>query len=495
MVEQRPGRTRNDPRIETDPARDGGGRRGRRRFLRCCGALGLTTLGGCTARLRVDDGTVDARTGGTPDAAPTDVAPAPALYIYSEEYDEVYTSDVLDAYDGDVVPGRPDSDHVDTDAFATTLTDDAFTVEFTGVVTRPVTVAVNLTSSGLPYDDRGPSFPAENPVDLAAPLDATGTAAAPGTGRPRDRLETHGVSFDLGAVDLPRNVGIHADVCLQDPLTDSLRMLAHHGALPLAYTIDGEERLRWLEEPGVVEGGEPRLDEADAHYHASFEEAGHRVSYGVGGWNGRRWAVGVALDVEEMEHYADHGDTGWFPHALEAANTAHTDPVMRRFARRFSDALDAAGVADPLDRLDALADYVQTIPYRIPEDGDRKPAYTLYSQTGDCSEKTFLFGGVLRCEPWTTRLGYVYCYRDGVNHTVPAIHLDELRDSDRPPDSLYTIRPGDLPRTPDGHRHDDEEFVFVEVTADRDRQIGEFDPDTYDLEYFYGTNFWSAHEW
>lgn len=471
-----------EPRTPIDARRNERGGRERRQVLRSCGALGLAALAGCTSQLDAGGGaTGDTRT-------------VPALYVYSRDHDDVFTSDAI----GDYASADMDAlafEHVDTDAFRTTLTDDEFTLAFTGAVTRPVTVAVNLAGPGLPYDERDPPFLDRNPVALTTSLEATVTEEAVRSRPPADLLERHTVAFDLGGVDLPRNTSIHADVCLQDPLTDRLRIMAHHGALPLAYTIDGGERLRWFDESAVVKHGEPTHVEPASGYHASFEESGHRIAYGIHEQNGHRWAAGAALDVEAMEAYADHGDTGWFPHALAAANTAHENPVMRQLARRLWDAIEDVGVTDPLGRLDALVDYVQTLPYRIPEDGDRKPTYTLYSGSGDCSERTFLFGGVLRCEPWTTRVGYIYCQRDGVNHTVPAIHLDEVRDTALPTDSLYTVRPSDLPRTIDDHRHADDEFVFTEVTGSRDQRIGEFDPETYELEYFYGTNFWSAHEW
>lgn len=456
--------------------------RQRRQVLRRCGALGLAALAGCTSQL--DAGEVATGDGGAP----------PALYVYSRDHDEVFTSDAIGAY-GDADMAAPAFEHVDTDAFRTTLTDDEFTLAFTGAVTRPVTVAVNLAGPGLPYEGRDPAFLAANPLARTATLEATvGDAAARST-PPSDRLERHTVAFELGDVELPRNTTVHADVCLRDPLTDRLRILAHHGALPLTYTVDGAERVRWFDESAVVKRGEPVHVEPASGYHASFEEAGHRIAYGVDEYDGQRWAVGLALEVEAMEQYADHGDRGWFPHALAEANTAHEDPAMRRLARRLWDATGAVGATDPLDRLEALVNYVQTLPYRVPEDGDRKPTYTLYSGAGDCSERTFLLGGVLRCEPWHTRVGYIYCQRDGVNHTVPAVHRAEIRDTARPTDALHTVRPSDLPRTIDGHRHADEEFVFTEVTGSRDTRIGEFDPETYELEYFYGTNFWSAHEW
>lgn len=483
MAPSAPWRVRRDPRSAArSAARDGDGER-RRGFIRSCGVLGLGALAGCTSRLGAD-------------TVPTsDVRTVPALYFYSRDHDEVYTTDALGEYAGAEMRGRVAFDHPDTDAFTTTLSDDEFTLAFTGAVTRPVTVAVNLTAAGLPYRGRDPGFLEDNPVALTATLDASVTGEA-ARSRPRgELLDRHTVTFDLDEVDLPRNTSIHADVCLLEPRTDRLRILAHHGALPLSYAIDGRERLRWFDESAVVKRGEPTHLEPAADYHASFEETGHRIGYGVVERYGRRWAAGVALDVDEMERYAERGDSGWFPHALEAANTAHTDPVMRRFARRTWDALENTGIDDPLDRLDALADYVQTLPYRIPDDGDRKPTYTLYSGSGDCSEKTFLFGGTLRCEPWSTRVGYIYCQRDGVNHTVPAVHVDEIAGAAQSTDSLYTVRPSDLPRTVEDHRHYDDEFVFTEVTGSRDRRIGEFDDETYELEYFYGTNFWSATDW
>lgn len=462
----------------------GGGRRARarRQVLRRCGAVALAALAGCTAR--PDAGGAVSGDGGAP----------PALYVYSRDLGEVFTSDAIGAY-ADADLAAPAFEHVDSGAFRTTLTDDELTVAFTGAVTRPVTVAVNLAGPGLPYEGRDPAFPTANPLARTATLAATvGDEAARST-PPPDRLQRHTVVFDLEDVDIPRNATVHADVCLRDPLTDRLQLLAHHGTLPLAYTVDGAERVRWFDESAVVKRGEPVHVEPASGYHASFEDAGHRIAYGIDEHDGHRWAAGLALEVAAMERYAEQGDRGWFPHALAEANTAHEDPAMRRLARRLWDAITTVGATDPLDRLEALVNYVQTLPYRVPQDGDRKPTYTLFSGSGDCSERTFLLGGILRCEPWHTRVGYIYCQRDGVNHTVPAIHLPELRDTARSTDDLHTVRPNDLPRTVDDHRHADEEFVFTEVTGSRDTRIGAFDPETYDLEYFYGTNFWSAHEW
>lgn len=464
------------PQTPVDTRRDGSRGRERRRVLRSCGALGFAALAGCTSQLDAGDG-----------------GSVPALYVYSPDLDDVYSSDAIGDYAGADM-AEPSFEHVDTDAFRTTLTDDEFTLAFTGAVTRPVTVAVNLAGPGLPYDGRDPGFLAENPVARSVTLEATVTDEALRSRRPADLLERHTLAVDLGDVDLPRNASIHADVCLRDPQADRLQILAHHGALPMAYTIDGRERLRWFDESAVVKHDEPTHVEPVAGYHSSFEESGHRIAYGIHERNGHRWAAGAALDVERMERYADHGETGWIPHALGAAIDADSNPVMQRLAGRLWNAIENVGVTDPLRRLDALADYVQTLAYRIPEDGDRKPTYTLYSGSGDCSERTFLFGGILRCEPWSTRVGFIYCQRDGVNHTVPAIHVEEIRDTELPTDSLYTVRPSDLPIAVDDERLPDDEFVFTEVTGSHDRRIGEFDPETYELEYFYGTNYWSAYE-
>lgn len=145
------------------------------------------------------------------------------------------------------------------------------------------------------------------------------------------------------------------------------QFLGNDGGLPLEYTIDGENRIRWFDESTVIKHNRTVSEEPEYYFHSSFEDDGHKISYGVDNWYGRRWAVGGALDIEEMEYYRRHVDYDWSD-SVEAANTAYRNPVMQRFTKRMWHTMNKGGVSDPVQKLDALADYIPRA-----ENAARKP--------------------------------------------------------------------------------------------------------------------------
>lgn len=119
-----------DSGSETSDKSDG---QTRRHFLGAGAALGATVLTGCSQ---------DTNNTPTPNLPKYDTS-RPALYFYSDARSQMFNTDRLITYD-DLNPGTVLYDHPDSEAFPTEFTSDELTLTFEGVVTRPVTLAINI---------------------------------------------------------------------------------------------------------------------------------------------------------------------------------------------------------------------------------------------------------------------------------------------------------------------------------------------------------------
>lgn len=408
----------------------------------------------------------------------------------------------------------------------------AIWVGFQGYFTRPVLVGVNLLSPTFDRNEYELDPSQEYPIienryvdpdehhryqgDLDgqqtffARVDATGERRKP---EAQDFVD-YRLRFDMnGAYEFPEDVSTHFHVVLQDAHWQESEhfersdfpyyLLAHRTHLKLSYRVpDGGSATRWIwnlqDHPKTPLELYRKSNATFETFHVSGDGSPDRngdyaVTYEVIPTPDGFWAAGITNDRQAMERYRENGGDGTY-HQLQAANRAHTRPKWRFLARQLWDAQTRLGITDVLDRVNGVAQYAQVIQYaygNIREYGRttgwRKPAFHLYDRIANCSSKTAIFAAILRCQPFGVRVGYLACdLVDLGPHMVGGVFLDHLRDTDHDLSGLDTITvPDDVdaaPGVPAG------EYAFVELT-DPSRDVGEYDPERYELRGFYDTNY------
>jgi hypothetical protein len=109
----------------------------------------------------------------------------------------------------------------------------------------------------------------------------------------------------------------------------------------------------------------------------------------------------------------------------EARYATHLD-FLKELAHSTHEAVTNLGMTTQYEKLSALCDFIQMIPYEI--DHREPPSVVLYKTHGDCETKSHVLGGILQNDPWNVKHAYVHCTLKnvGARHEVVGIAEDEL---------------------------------------------------------------------
>lgn len=489
----------SEGKIESDNSRS------RRTFVGAGCTLALGAISGCTDYisdvLPEQEGQRDNNENGN-GIAPD--LPTPAFF-WSDWAEATFSTDLLYAYDGGDFDLRLQSNrqynrfHPDTQAFDVSLDGTSLDVSFNAVITREVNLVAHLVSPAWDDNHTDEDFVTASPRVYEHALEPTTSDDT--DGEDIDALhKPHNFSFDVSDLDFPRDVNVHAHIVLEDPekTEDRFTLLKHHVALHLNYRTPAGSQSRWMNNGRLrplnarefVEGA-PQIVGFAASHIRTFTENGHAITYAAILEDGEFWAATYSQNEAEIQEYFET-----YEHdrneLLRVANDANTDPAMRAFAQQAWDAQTTIGITDIYDRVNAIGDLAQALPYRSNAwEGDfgyRNHKYCLYANRGLCSEKTALFAAILRAEPFDIRVAYIACELvDYGAHMVVGVDKSHLQGSDHDISNLKSLNPSDYPDSKNGVPNGD--YAFLDPTEDASLDVGDYLASNYEIEHFIGTNY------
>lgn len=171
---------------------------------------------------------------------------------------------------------------------------------------------------------------------------------------------------------------------------------------------------------------------------------------------------------------------------------AQSNSTISGLAYQVGACLENNGVTSQFEKLSALANLVQGIPYKSAASRNNNeyitPLKVLYENHGNCTELTYLYAALAKCDPFNTRTGVIMCEIRGIGlHLV--VGIDERDLGDPPSDvDIHYIEPGEGSRS---HEIDqsclpDTRYAFLELTARK--RIGQFSQSTYSIHGIAGTS-------
>lgn len=212
--------------------------------------------------------------------------------------------------------------------------------------------------------------------------------------------------------------------------------------------------------------------------------------------HGVRWGGAVNIPHDRWNDYKDAYDIYWqmvvrnasYDSRSEYANPSgrvyNVDhhPHVEELAQSIWDAHTKAGITNQHDRLMATVRFVQHIPYqnRYPANPYYAPIQTLWRAQGLCTDKTYLYNAILRCDPYNIRTAHIRTTIQGYGtHRVTGI---DVRDLDHVNNSWKTVSPS---QSDINEGAPDTEYVFLDNT--HLFNLGEY----YD-SVFSDTHFWDT---
>lgn len=287
--------------------------------------------------------------------------------------------------------------------------------------------------------------------------------------------------FDISDVPLPRNAGSYLELIF----TDS------HPALPYEYIfrrhqfvgVEHPDGTRWFNDDEINQmnyyNGNKYIRTNPLGFTATEDHGDKRTVFLLCRTNVNGELFGVATQVDKgfvaeyrraSERWRDQRTYRWEVHS--ATEVSH----LRDLAEKTHAAITAIGITDSYDRLQALGDLIQMIPYGTPVQEWCPPIIVLHETLGDCDEKSALLAGILANDPWNTRTAYIEGEINGGRHFT--IGIDD-RDFEVGNHGIHWVDDNLHSSLPDAR------YAYFEMTADT--ALGAVTASTTAIEGIYAT--------
>lgn len=135
---------------------------------------------------------------------------------------------------------------------------------------------------------------------------------------------------------------------------------------------------------------------------------------------------------------------------------------LQELGRKSANAITKLSITNPRERLEALGDLVQMIPYTYGHYQDPGATIVLYDSAGDCSSKSGLMSAILRNEPWNTMPTFIDCEIGGIGHWTVGLDVDDLGESFNS-EHAFTVAPSEEQLSAG---YPDTEYAFFDMTYD-----------------------------
>lgn len=305
-----------------------------------------------------------------------------------------------------------------------------------------------------------------------------------------DTYTTHSVTFDISDVSLPTQAGGYAMLCVNDPDAADPEdcFLTHHQFVRIPYKnglkyvnerrfaaefyVDSPRLRRYTPKGTTLNGrlvepnGTPAgavLTEDDANGRTVFLVARNTETNELMGASCyikhdpiERWENGEDYEVRDGYRY-NHS------FVYEAQNATKLQ-FLNELAQSTHDAITKLGLPTQYEKLSALADFVQILPYNQ-DYQNTPPSAVLYKATGDCQTKSHVYGCLLQNDPWNVKHAYVKCELLNLGgHEVVGIESTEL--DGMPPEIRDSTNFYKFPKKDRRNGFPNDEYALVEITSD-----------------------------
>ncbi|WP_255171391.1 transglutaminase domain-containing protein [Natrononativus amylolyticus] len=482
-------------------------------------ATGLAALAGCTSDLFGSSETTDGRPSGDRDE-PSD-APRKRdddWYGIAERYDYRDTAPAWiapsDATPTSVyeLPQYRGIEHTlesppETEAIAVSIDETGVTVEADLAVVRPLDITLHLFET----DSDGRYEPRRDTERLLIETLEPNIEITEDDDVDADDLtyESTTITFDLPEdFDAPLHLVGDVVVTVADTDSPEVLLLTHHEYQPLPYSLSNDDGILYLDgdeydlrqDQNNIRYATYDLIEYDTEYLGIFTVPYMRpgdLPFQIVRFGGTYTIPKHELDdyqrqLSDSRDIYDHADVKNYMVfnglGLSRVHNVEDYSYIGDFAHTLWDATTAAGIIDQYHRLDAIAYTINAMGYSEGEVQARNaPTGTLFEQTGNCTEWTFLYNAILRCAPFNIRTAYMTTYVRDYAHEVSLI---DARDLD-----LETLTNIDESSMFESERPDiaeelpDTEYVWVDVTNSMDDSfVGNYSSSLYHSSYITTTS-------
>jgi hypothetical protein len=423
-----------------------------RRRLLSAGAVGFAaSVAGCGRRRRSDKSNYDPPEN---DDSPDESSEVPddfAAYFKATDGDEFsfpkmekFQSRVLHELDLVLY-------HHDERAFDVTVNENTVTVDFEAKLLRDIVLTLHVRNEAGEFT--------EIEQTLRKPTDES------------IKFREYTREFDVSNITFPRNAGGLVVLTGHDTYNGgrygSPRILSRHQFV----AIEHANGTRWVNDPRVNrvnyydDGPIHHIGGKGRGYVATEDHGDTRTVFLAVRTNANGEVFGVSTHVDKNfvqkykrknNRWKERHNHVWEGHF--ATQVSH----LTELAEKTHQAITDIGLSEDYNRIDALGDLIQMIPYGTPVRQGNPPIIVLHDTMGDCDETSVLMAGILANEPWNIRTGYVESEIQGVEHVTLGI---DKRDFDASGHSIFWVRPTDkdlqngLPDT---------RYAFLEMTSDWD---------------------------
>jgi hypothetical protein len=410
----------------------------RRRLIQL-GTVGLTTsIAGCSidggGRVEdaepIEDNTVD-----TPDRNTPDLPDDPPASFRAPTID--YTYYELPVWREDPDPANLSLSHKDSSIFTIEIdsANSATAILQQTNVTRDIELQLRVRDANGEFQ----TTPAET-------LSRTDT----------NQYEQRTVEFDLSTIPLPRGAGSICELTGIDthPDDDAQLIFKRHQFVGIPH----KNGVNWINTERVNHSyyrkdGAPRHDQPrGVNGNPNATPAGHvehsdsddertvflAVRTPV---NGELFGVSAHISHDTYQQYVRGGRSYTLYHNMDyecryATQISH----LQELGTKTDDAINGIGITTRHERLEALGDLIQMIPYGNNIDDNIPASIVLYDKIGDCSNKTGLFASLIQNDPWNMMPCIIDCEVNGQRHFTMGLDVDTL-GADFDSTSKYIIRP------------------------------------------------------
>jgi hypothetical protein len=292
-------------------------------------------------------------------------------------------------------------------------------------------------------------------------------------------FEDHVVEFDLSGITLPRGAGSICELVGIDthPDDDNELIFKRHQFVGIPH----KNGVNWINTERVNhsyyrEDGSPRHDQPRGVTGRPNESPAGHIEHSDGddertvflaartSVNGEVFGVSAHVEHEPYNRYINGSRTYQRAHGIRYECYYATDiSHHQELATKTHDAISGIGITGPRERISALGDLVQMIPYEIQHEAGS--TVVLYEKAGDCSEKSGLMSGIMQNDPWNMMPAFIDCEIGGTRHFTIGINVDNYDGS---ADNDFTVAPTDSQLS---NGFIDTEYAFFDMTYDSD--IGE----------------------
>lgn len=339
--------------------------------------------------------------------------------------------------------------HPDERAAPVTVNEATVTVTFTARVVRDLDFTLYIRDRNNRFHERATTLTATDDTET---------------------FQDHELSFDVSGINLPRGAGGYLEIVFDDthPGATTTRLFRRHQFVGVDhpdgtrwFNDDAINQMNYYEEDGDYIGTNP-MGFCETEDHGSYRTVFLLCNTNV---NDEVYGVATTVDKAFVDKYLSESDSWKRRHTFAwAVHFATQVSHLKDLAQKTHQAITDIGITDSYDRLQALGDLVQMIPYGSPVREPCPPIIILHETLGNCSQKTALMLGILRNNPWNIRSAAIDCMIQNTRHNT--VGIDE-RDFDAGNRNLHWVDAefsgskitGDLPDT---------RYAFFEMTADTD---------------------------